>query len=375
MRNFMIGTAAVALAVSGTALAAQGQGKGNDKGKGGAQASAKANVGGGERGGKAAARVETRQQGNSGQNGRGQDKARGNDRAEVRGQAAARVQANARPERREARKERAEVRNERQGQNRAAERRDNDDRRDYARDDRRDDRNVGNGNAAVRQTANIRYRDDDRWDWDFVRQDRDRRVIEGCPPGLAKKNNGCLPPGLARNANWQDDRDWDRGWNGYRYRPTLFGLSNYDAGRYYYDDGYLFRMGNAGGIAGYIPLLGGALAIGNPWPASYQSYDVPGYYEDYYNLGADNSYRYADNVIYRVDPQNAAIRSVVALLTGDQFNVGQQMPSGYDVYNVPYAYRDRYYDTPQANYRYSDGYVYQVDPETQLIAAAIDLLV
>jgi len=44
------------------------------------------------------------------------------------------------------------------------------------------------------------------------------------------------------------------------------------------------------------------------------------------------------------------------------------------VYNVPYGYRDQYYDTPDALYRYSDGYVYQVDPETRLIAAAIELL-
>ncbi len=28
--------------------------------------------------------------------------------------------------------------------------------------------------------------------------ERDTRVIKPCPPGLAKKNNGCLPPGQAR---------------------------------------------------------------------------------------------------------------------------------------------------------------------------------
>ena len=32
-------------------------------------------------------------------------------------------------------------------------------------------------------------------------------------------------------------------------------------------------------------------------------------------------------------------------------------------------------DTPQENYRYSDGYVYQVDPTTKLIQAAIQLIV
>ena len=50
------------------------------------------------------------------------------------------------------------------------------------------------------------------------------------------------------------------------------------------------------------------------------------------------------------------------------------MPLGYDVYNVPYPYRGQYLDGPDALYRYSDGYVYQVDPETRLVAAAIELL-
>ena len=142
-----------------------------------------------------------------------------------------------------------------------------------------------------------------------------------------------------------------------------------------YDDGYLLRPASDGGIAGYIPLLGGALAIGNQWPSSYSSHSVPDYYVDYYDLGPRDSYRYADNVIYRVNPSDSAIQSVVALLTGDDFTIGEPMPSGYDVYNVPYPYRDRYNDSDDAWYRYSDGYVYQIDPQTQLISAAIDLLV
>ncbi|MWD28162.1 excinuclease ABC subunit A [Aquicoccus sp. SCR17] len=37
----------------------------------------------------------------------------------------------------------------------------------------------------------------------------------GCPPGLAKKNNGCNPPGLAKKQRGSDrdydrDHDWDR---------------------------------------------------------------------------------------------------------------------------------------------------------------------
>lgn len=207
-----------------------------------------------------------------------------------------------------------------------------------------------------------------RRDRDMLRRDDARGLIDGCPPGLAKKNNGCMPPGQAK-------KYYDRSLFGYSYRPSLFGLSNYGGGRYYYNDGYLLRLGSGGGISGYIPLLGGALAIGNPWPSAYAYNPVPDYYVDYYDLGDRGGYRYADNVIYRVDPEDAAIVSVAALLTGDDIRVGQPMPMGYDVYNVPYGYRDRYYDRPDAYYRYSDGYVYQVDPETRLVAAVIDLLI
>ena len=116
------------------------------------------------------------------------------------------------------------------------------------------------------------------------------------------------------------------------------------------------------------------MSVGNQWPSYYDRTPVPDYYVDYYNLGAPDSYRYADDVLYRVDPQNDAITSIAALLTGDQFNVGQRMPAGYDIYNVPYDYRDQYYDTPEADYRYADGYIYEVDPTTQLVQAAIQLL-
>jgi hypothetical protein len=193
-----------------------------------------------------------------------------------------------------------------------------------------------------------------------------RGLVDGCPPGLAAKNNGCRPPGQAKKE--------DGVWQNSLYRPDWWGLSNVGDGRYLYDDGYLYRLNNAGTVAGFIPLLGGALGVGNPWPSFYEPVPLPSYYQNYFGLGPSNSYRYADDVIYRVDPETAAITSIAALLTGDQFTVGQPMPLGYDVYNVPYAYRDQYFDSPDSMYRYSDGYVYQVDPETRLIAAAIELL-
>jgi hypothetical protein len=195
---------------------------------------------------------------------------------------------------------------------------------------------------------------------DFARMEP-RGLIEGCPPGLARKNPPCVPPGQVRNAF-----GWDR--------PDFWGLSRLGDGRYFYEDGYLVRYAPSGGILGYIPLLGGALAVGNAWPDYYEPFAMPDYYERYYGLGPYDSYRYADDVIYRIDPETEAITSIAALLTGDDFAIGQPMPLGYDVYNVPYGYRDRYIDGPDAYYRYADGYVYQVDPETRLIAAAIELL-
>lgn len=186
------------------------------------------------------------------------------------------------------------------------------------------------------------------------------RLIDGCPPGLAKKRNGCLPPGLARDQ--------------YRsFEPGFFGLIGADSGRYFYQDGYLLRY-RSDGLAGFLPLLGGALGTGNAWPAAYQSAPLPTYYSDYFRLGDDRSYRYADNVIYRVNPETEAITSIAGLLTGNEIAIGQPMPRGYDVYNVPLAYRDRYSDTPQARYRYADGYVYEIDPASSLVASAIALV-
>ncbi|ALE17187.1 hypothetical protein AMC99_01899 [Altererythrobacter epoxidivorans] len=231
----------------------------------------------------------------------------------------------------------------------------------------------GKSNGKANAVRGRDYRDEvDRYarDWNegdyagrYLRQamESNRGLIDGCPPGLAKKNNGCLPPGQAKQRYTS-------------YRPDYFGLRRLSGGNYYYNDGYLLRYGS-GGLSGFIPLLGGALSIGQTWPDYYQPYELPRYYSQYYGLGGYDSYRYADNVIYRVDPETAAITSIAAMLTGDEFTVGRPMPSGYDVYNVPYAYRDRYYDTPQARYRYSDGYVYRIDPETALIAEAINLLI
>lgn len=202
----------------------------------------------------------------------------------------------------------------------------------------------------------------ERRDFDWALLDR-RNVYKGCPPGLAKKYNGCMPPGL--------DREPRFGW----FQPDWY-LHGYDRTyRYRYLDGYMLRLGTGDSVLSFIPLLGGALAIGQVWPSAYEPVALPPYYDSYYDLGPANSYRYYDDTIYRVDPDTAAIESVAALLTGNDIVIGEPMPAGYDIYNVPYGYRDQYYDGPDAYYRYSDGYIYQVDPTTRLVQAAIELLV
>lgn len=213
---------------------------------------------------------------------------------------------------------------------------------------------------AVRE-ARAPDRDDPR-EVVLFRRAPDRGLIAGCPPGLARKDNGCLPPGQARHIA-----------NDYARYDYLWNRTN-DADRYRYENGYLYRLNPQGGVLGYLPALGGALAPGAVWPSQYGYQPVTPYYGDYFRLGDRANYRYADGVLYGVDPQTQAISRVAALLTGQQWNVGQTMPAGYDVYNVPYAYRDRYYDTPQSLYRYNDGYVYQVDPTTQLVKAVIQLV-
>jgi hypothetical protein len=68
----------------------------------------------------------------------------------------------------------------------------------------------------------------------------------GCPPGLAKKNNGCLPPGQAKklyNVGQRWPGNYGYAWN-YNQIPydlrTRYGFDPNQ--RYYYGDGYVYRV-------------------------------------------------------------------------------------------------------------------------------------
>ncbi|MGN6156030.1 MAG: hypothetical protein ACTHN4_09895 [Sphingomicrobium sp.] len=73
-----------------------------------------------------------------------------------------------------------------------------------------------------------------------------RYDARNCPPGLAKKNNGCLPPGIAKKRYEVGQRYASRYGHRWSYNQIPLDLrQRYDlsAGdRYYYRDGYLYRV-------------------------------------------------------------------------------------------------------------------------------------
>lgn len=274
----------------------------------------------------------------------------------------------------------------------------------------------------------VRFRDVDRDDLFFNRLGYG---VGGCPPGLDKKNNGCMPPGQAakfigqpllaasrfgtlgavplsmQDLFWDDDDYYYRYGGGYMYRVDrdddlidallpLFGASligqpfqpNYYRNSYippYYSSfypnspydcyqygyGYVYETDCASGLVeDVIPTYDYGYGVGQMLPASYGYYNVPYPYRSYFADEDDYYYRYAPGAIYRVDRDTSLITAVAALLGGG-LSVGQPLPLGYSAYNVPLGYRDMYYDTPNDWYRYSDGYIYRVDPTTQLVTALI----
>lgn len=276
--------------------------------------------------------------------------------------------------------------------------------------------------------------DDDHWNRIFVDRGIPAGFVGGCPPGLAKKTPACVPPGLARtefvgralptvySSNYipqslryiyGDTPDYYyRYGDGYAYRvnrsnnlvsallPLIgagYGVGEpfpYMADPYYYvpnyyqsfypdtpydyyryDNGYVYRIdAGTGFVEDVIPLLDRGYGVGQMLPVSYSYYNVPYQYRSLYYDTPDYYYRYAPGAIYQVDRNTQLITALASLLTGG-LSVGQPLPPAYSVYNVPMSYRDMYYDTPDSWYRYSDGYIYQVDPTTQLITAIVRAIV
>jgi hypothetical protein len=258
-------------------------------------------------------------------------------------------------------------------------------------------------------------------------------LMNGCPPGLWAKNNGCMPPGQAQRLLGAP-LGVATGFAALNALPPSMSYLYPDTPDYYYryGDGYLYQVNRsnnvidsllplmAGGYlpgqylpSGYmssyvpadygfnafypdygdtcnryangvvyqvdcytgmvedvVPLYAGGYGVGQMLPSSYAYYNVPYQYRSVYYDTPDYNYWYAPGAIYQYEPRTSMITSVAALLSPG-FSIGQPLPLGYDTYNVPYAYRQTYYDTPNAMYRYNNGYIYQVDPVTRLVTAIV----
>jgi hypothetical protein len=68
----------------------------------------------------------------------------------------------------------------------------------------------------------------------------------GCPPGLAKKGNGCMPPGQAKklyNVGQRYNRNFGSLWSYNQIPNYLRDQYRFDpSDRYYYRDGYLYQV-------------------------------------------------------------------------------------------------------------------------------------
>ncbi|MEO7276828.1 MAG: hypothetical protein ABIW33_02250 [Sphingomicrobium sp.] len=158
------------------------------------------------------------------------------------------------------------------------------------------------------------------------------------------------------------------------FYPTSYGSgygSGYDNLCNRYMNGTVYQVDCVTGmVQDVVPLYASGYGVGQMLPSSYDNYNVPYQYRSLYPASADAGYWYAPGAIYQYDQSSNLITSVASLLAPGM-SVGQQLPMGYDAYNVPYAYRSTYADTPDAWYRYNNGNIYQVDPTTQLVSAVV----
>jgi hypothetical protein len=161
------------------------------------------------------------------------------------------------------------------------------------------------------------------------------------------------------------------------YVPSYYGLNSFYPASYgndicnRYMNGVVYQVDcYTGMVENVMPMYASGYGVGQLLPSSYSYYNVPMQYRSMYYNTADAGYWYSPGAIYQYDPSSSLITSVAALMTPG-FTVGQQLPMGYGMYNVPLSYRATYYDTPDAWYRYNNGYIYRVDPATQLVAAVV----
>jgi hypothetical protein len=132
-----------------------------------------------------------------------------------------------------------------------------------------------------------------------------------CPPGLAKKNPPCVPPGLARRGG-AERYDGDHRYDGdRRYDDDDDDGRHYDdAGRRYDDDGRAYDEGYRDGFDdGYRIAVGDVLGEGdydlirNP-----PLFGLPAYGEDAWR------YYLVRDLVVRADPETRQVLAIVGLI-------------------------------------------------------------
>jgi hypothetical protein len=210
---------------------------------------------------------------------------------------------------------------------------------------------------------------DTRW----ANPGRGHPLIDGCPPGLAGKNPLCMPPGQYRQRVLGQALPAT-----YMDRLLPDGLRDYyaDNDDYYYrlGDGYVYQVNRDNNlIAALLPLLGGGLGIGQAFPSSYMNSYVPYDFRSFYPDTQDDYYRFSNGYVYEIDRNSGLIEGIIPAYASG-YGMGQMLPASYSYYNVPDQYRDYYADNNDHYYRYAPGAIYQVDRGTNLITSVAALL-
>jgi hypothetical protein len=192
---------------------------------------------------------------------------------------------------------------------------------------------------SLRQGIRMAIRNgDDRYDRDDRYGDRYDR---DCPPGLEKKNNGCLPPGQVgrdgRDDRWSDEN---------RYGNTQWIDRNRDG----YDDRDLNRDRRIDD---------------REWRMAEDRYGSNDRYDrDDDRYGRDD--RDYDDRYRTNEPQRGGIGGLIdSVLGGGGLRVGQRVSGNLG--GVPYQYRDQFRDGNGVYYRSDNRAIYQIDARTDTV--------
>ena len=99
--------------------------------------------------------------------------------------------------------------------------------------------------------------------------------------------------------------------------------------------------------------------------------------------GHGHAYGYETSNGYGVAhcPPGLAKKAVPCVPPGQakkMYGVGERLPAGafnpYSYNRIPYDVRSQYQLNPYGNYYYGNGYLYQVDPRTQLVQQVVSAL-